>query len=345
MTASLASTRRGPTSWHLALEFAILTAARSGEVLGASWDEFDLDRAVWTIPATRMKAGREHRVPLSGRALKIAKAMREGRNGEFVFSGRKPGKPLSGMALEMVLRRMKIDVTVHGFRSTFRDWAAERTNFPNEVCKAALAHVIESKAEAAYRHGDLFDKRRKLMEAWASYCGALVEMGRIPLSEVSDTPPLPISFSLDERTLVCKGKKLRLDKVVELRLDAILGDPQGLPNGKGNRTKLDSDQKQKLKSALKKAVEDAHVWASKGRLPNRVPGRGRPPDNAKSIFIDDITRACEGAGLKPGLRYIDPVSLPVHLFIELHRLLWGSVKDPRRFFERWQRYRKTLVRG
>ena len=171
------------------------------------------------------------------------------------------------------------------------------------------------------------------------------EMGRIPLSEVSDTPPLPISFSLDERTLVCKGKKLRLDKVVELRLDAILGDPQGLPNGKGNRTKLDSDQKQKLKSALKKAVEDAHVWASKGRLPNRVPGRGRPPDNAKFIFIDDITRACEGAGLKPGLRYIDPVSLPVHLFIELHRLLWGPVKDPRRFFERWQRYRKTLVRG
>ena len=157
----------------LALEFAILTAARSGEVLGARWDEFDLERAVWTVPAARMKAGREHRVPLSRRALKIVKAMHEARDGDFVFPGQKPGKPLSVMALEMVLRRMKIDgVTVHGFRSAFRDWAAECTNFTNEVCEAALAHVIENKAEAAYRRGDLFDKRRKLMEAWASYCAA-----------------------------------------------------------------------------------------------------------------------------------------------------------------------------
>jgi integrase len=155
----------------LALEFTILTAARSGEVLGARWDEFDLGRAVWTIPATRMKAGREHRVPLSRRALKIIKAMHQARNGDFVFPGHKPGKPLSVMALEMVLRRMKIDdATVHGFRSAFRDWAAECTNFPNEVCEAALAHVIENKAEAAYRRGDPFDKRRKLMEAWVTYC-------------------------------------------------------------------------------------------------------------------------------------------------------------------------------
>jgi integrase len=155
----------------LALEFAILTAARSGEVLGARWDEFDLNRGVWTIAATRMKAGREHRVPLSKRALKIAKAMREARDGDFVFPGYKSGKPLSTMALEMVLRRMKIDdVTVHGFRSAFRDWAAECTHFTNEVCEAALAHVIENKVEAAYRRGDLFDKRRTLMEAWATYC-------------------------------------------------------------------------------------------------------------------------------------------------------------------------------
>ena len=118
-----------------------------------------------------MKAGREHRVPLSRRALKIVKAMHEARDGDFVFPGQKPGKPLSVMALEMVLRRMKIeDATVHGFRSAFRDWAAECTNFPNEVCEAALAHVIENKAEAAYRRGDLFDKRRKLMDAWANYC-------------------------------------------------------------------------------------------------------------------------------------------------------------------------------
>jgi integrase len=157
----------------LALEFAILTAARSGEVLGARWDEFDLDRCVWTIPAARMKAGREHRVPLSKRVVKIVKAMHEVRNSDFVFPGQKSGKPLSVMALEMVLRRMNVeDVTVHGFRSTFRDWAAESTNFSNEVCEAALAHVIENKVEAAYRRGDLFDKRRKLMEAWAVYCAA-----------------------------------------------------------------------------------------------------------------------------------------------------------------------------
>jgi integrase len=155
----------------LALEFAILTAARSGEVLGARWEEFDLDRAVWTVPAIRIKAGREHRVPLTRRALKIVKAMHEGRNGDYVFPGHKPAKPLSVMALEMVLRRMKIDgVTVHGFRSAFRDWAAECTNFTNEVCEAALAHAIENKVEAAYRRGDLFEKRRKLMEAWATYC-------------------------------------------------------------------------------------------------------------------------------------------------------------------------------
>jgi integrase len=165
-----------------ALEFAILTAARSGEVLGARWDEFDLDRAVWTVPATRMKAGREHRVPLSPRALKIVKAMHEARNGDFVFPGQKQGKPLSVTGLHTVLRRMKIEgATVHGFRSAFRDWAAECTNCPNEVCEAALAHVIENKAEAAYRRGDLFDKRRELMEAWAVYCATLKTGKVVPM--------------------------------------------------------------------------------------------------------------------------------------------------------------------
>src|SRR5262249_13623890 len=126
---------------------------------------------VWTIPATRMKSGREHRVPLSLRAVKIVKSMHECRNDDFVFPGQKMGRPLSVMALEMMLRRMKIDgVTVHGFRSAFRDWSAECTNFTNEVCEAALAHVIKNTTEAAYRRGDLFDKRRELMEAWATYC-------------------------------------------------------------------------------------------------------------------------------------------------------------------------------
>jgi integrase len=165
-----------------ALEFAVLTAGRSGEVLGARWGEFDLDRAVWTIPAARMKAGRDHRVPLSRRALKIVQVMHGARDGDFVFPGQKTGKPLSVMALEMVLRRMKIGgVTVHGFRSAFRDWSAECTNFSNEVCEAALAHVIANKAEAAYRRGDLFDKRRKLMEAWAVFC-AVPKAGEVVAS-------------------------------------------------------------------------------------------------------------------------------------------------------------------
>jgi integrase len=126
-----------------------------------------------------MKAGREHRVPLSRRALKIVKAMHEARNGDFVFPGQRPGKPLSVMALEMVLRRMKIEnATVHGFRSAFRDWAAECTHFANEVCEMALAHSVGSKVEAAYRRGDLFEKRRKLMGAWAAYC-ATPETGKI----------------------------------------------------------------------------------------------------------------------------------------------------------------------
>jgi integrase len=163
----------------LALEFTILTAARRGEVLGARWHEFDLAHAVWTVPAHRMKAGREHRVPLSRRAVAIVKALRQADGSEFVFVGHKPGKPLSGMTLGKVIRRMKIeDVTVHGFRSAFRDWAAESTNFPNEVCEAALAHVIGNKAEAAYRRGDLFEKRRKLMEAWAAYC-AVPKTGQV----------------------------------------------------------------------------------------------------------------------------------------------------------------------
>jgi integrase len=157
-----------------ALEFTILTAARSGETLRAKKAEFDIDRGVWVVPATRMKAGREHRVPLSRRALKIVKqAMADYPDGDFLFPGQKIDRPLSAMALEMMLRRMKIeDATVHGFRSSFRDWASECTNFTNEVCEAALAHVIEDKAEAAYRRGDLFEKRRKLMEAWAVYCAA-----------------------------------------------------------------------------------------------------------------------------------------------------------------------------
>ncbi len=152
-----------------ALEFAILTAARTGEVLGASWAEIDLEKRLWVIPPERMKAGREHRVPLSETALAVLKAL-NGREGP-VFKGGKADKPLSNMALLMTLRRMKrTDLTAHGFRSTFRDWVAECTDFPHEVAEMALAHAVGDKVEAAYRRGDLFEKRRKLMDDWAGYC-------------------------------------------------------------------------------------------------------------------------------------------------------------------------------
>ena len=156
----------------LALQFAILTAARTQEVLGMHWDEIDLEQAVWTVPAGRMKAGREHRVPLSAAAVRILKAAKELRSDdkvEVVFEGR-PKQPLSTAALTAVLKRMeRRDITPHGFRSTFRDWAAEQTAFPREIAEAALAHILTNKAEAAYQRGDLLERRRKLMEAWARY--------------------------------------------------------------------------------------------------------------------------------------------------------------------------------
>ena len=153
-----------------ALEFAILTAARSGEVLGARWEEIDLQGKVWTVPAERMKAGNEHRVPLPDRALAILKELHRVRISDFVFPGFKRGLPLSNMVLEAVLRRAKVDVTTHGFRSSFRDWAGDRTAFPRDVVEAALAHAVENKTEAAYRRSDALEKRRKLMTAWATYC-------------------------------------------------------------------------------------------------------------------------------------------------------------------------------
>ena len=152
-----------------ALEFLILTAARSGETLGALWSDNDIDRRIWTIPAARMKAGVEHRVPLVDRAIEILGAMRAKKCSDFVFPGSKANRPLSGMVLDMTLRRLGEDVTTHGFRSTFRDWASERTGFPPDVCEMALAHAIKDKTEAAYRRGDLFEKRRTLMDAWAAY--------------------------------------------------------------------------------------------------------------------------------------------------------------------------------
>ncbi len=153
-----------------ALELLILTAARTGEVINARWEEFELDRAVWIIPASRMKSGREHRVPLSPRAVQIVAGAKErSAAGAFVFPGRAATKPASNMTLLMALRRLGVPYTAHGFRSSFRDWASERTNFPHEVCESALAHVVRNKVEAAYRRGDLFEKRRELMDAWSRF--------------------------------------------------------------------------------------------------------------------------------------------------------------------------------
>jgi integrase len=156
-----------------ALEFAILTAARTGEVIGARWDEIDFRECMWTVPAERMKAAKEHRVPLSDGALAILEGMAEIRQNEFVFAGDRSGRPISNMAMLMLLRRMgRGDLTVHGFRSTFSDWCAEQTNTPSEVREMALAHAVSDKVEAAYRRGDLFEKRRELAEAWARFCSA-----------------------------------------------------------------------------------------------------------------------------------------------------------------------------
>ena len=155
-----------------ALEFVILTACRTGEAIGATWGEIDLDAEIWTIPAARMKAGREHRVPLSDAAVKLLRDVNPGSPSEPVFAGPK-GKPLSNMACLALLRRMGRDrITAHGFRSTFRDWCAEQTNYPRDVAEMALAHSIADKTEAAYRRGDLLEKRRALMSEWAAYCAA-----------------------------------------------------------------------------------------------------------------------------------------------------------------------------
>jgi integrase len=183
VAAFIAKLRERDATSALALELCILTAARSGEILGMRWSEIDFDNKIWTVPAARMKAGREHRVPLASRAVEMLRQLEKVKTSEFVFPGQARNKPLSNMAMEMVLRRMKIeDATVHGFRSSFRDWAGNVSSAPREVVETALAHVIGDKAEQAYRRRDALEKRRKLMDAWAAYCerpaGNVVHIGK-----------------------------------------------------------------------------------------------------------------------------------------------------------------------
>jgi integrase len=153
----------------LALQFLIFTAARTGEIIGAKRDEFDFERKIWTVPASRMKAGREHRVPLSDPAIELLQMLPSEEGNDFMFIGGKPGAGLSNMALLELMRGMRPGFVPHGFRSTFKDWCSESTNFANMISEAALAHAIGDKTEAAYRRGDMIEKRRKLMEAWAKF--------------------------------------------------------------------------------------------------------------------------------------------------------------------------------
>lgn len=162
-----------------ALEFLVLTAARTSEVTGATWPEVNLPKALWTVPADRIKAGREHRIPLPRRAVEILEGMAEFKSAH-IFPGGKKGKPLSENAMLAVLKRMKrSDVTAHGFRSTFKDWATERTNYPNEMSEMALAHAVGDKTERAYRRGDLYEKRARMMADWARFCAKPQELGQV----------------------------------------------------------------------------------------------------------------------------------------------------------------------
>jgi len=172
MAGLIAKLRNKETIGNLALEFAILTAARSGEVRGAAWGEFDLKAKIWTIPGERMKAGKEHVVPLCDRAVALVERAQEIATGDVVFPGNK-GKAMSDATMAKALREAGIERergTVHGMRSAFRDWVSEETNFPSDVAESALAHTIKNKVEAAYRRGKLLAKRREMMNAWAIYC-------------------------------------------------------------------------------------------------------------------------------------------------------------------------------
>ena len=180
MGAFMADLRNEQGVGARALEFTILTAARTGEVIGAQWGEIDLEAAVWTVPPNRMKASKEHRVPLSPRAMELVNELRKTWQSEYVFPGGRRGKPLSNMALLATLKRMaRSDLTAHGFRSTFRDWAAEQTNYPREVAEMALAHTVGDKVEAAYRRGDLFEKRRRLMDEWQRHTETIGTAGKV----------------------------------------------------------------------------------------------------------------------------------------------------------------------
>src|SRR5262249_39607252 len=176
-----------------ALEFVILTAARTGEVLGAKFNEIDLEQGLWTVPAERMKGGKEHRVPLSPRALAIVEQMAELRRSDYVFPSAKRGRPMSAMTLLSLLRDLHPGVTTHGFRSAFKDWCAETTAFPDHLSEMALAHISADKVRAAYARSDLFQKRRELMEEWTLYCNSIPTSAKRPSDRRASTAVTEVS--------------------------------------------------------------------------------------------------------------------------------------------------------
>jgi integrase len=195
LPAFMAQLRGNGSSSALALQFTILTACRTGEVLGAQWQEVDLEQAVWVIPAARMKAKREHRVPLPRQAVELLRALPRFEWSPYIFPGAKRGRPLSQMAMLQLVRGMRPGLTVHGFRSTFRDWISEATNFSPELAEQALAHTIGNATEAAYRRGDLLERRRAMMQAWADFCHSTESGARIiPLPTLGGQTRRPLSI-------------------------------------------------------------------------------------------------------------------------------------------------------
>jgi integrase len=181
-----ATIRQQPGVAARALEFLVLTAARAGETIGATWDEIDLKAAVWTIPGSRTKSGREHRVPLSDRALAILEELPRVEGNRYLFIGARRGHALSDQSMRRLLQAVAPDATVHGFRSSFADWASEQTAFARETIEAALSHAVGDSTERAYRRGDVIEKRRRLMAAWADYCGRPPASGDVvPMQRVA----------------------------------------------------------------------------------------------------------------------------------------------------------------
>ena len=200
-----------------ALEFTILTASRTGEVLKATWTEIDFASKTWTVPAARMKSGREHRVPLTDAAIAVLKFAASIRHSDYIFPGRSDAKPLGTSGLQNALLALnRRDVTAHGFRSTFRDWAAERTSFPPELAELSLAHSVGSDVERAYRRTDLFDKRRRLMEEWAEFCSRRASGAVVPSGACRDPP--------NSR---CRGRTTEEAKGMEERALCVCGPPRG----------------------------------------------------------------------------------------------------------------------